>query len=81
MATPQTVSKVAAPALILPPSGPEPTQRLYGLERDVPTGCWAETYHDVPLSVVEASKVRTGDARHIPGVLMEIERDARGRVG
>ena len=73
MATPQTAPKAA--------TAPEPTQRLYGLERDVPTGCWVETYHDVPVSVVEATKVRSGNARHIPGVLMEIEVDARKRVG
>jgi hypothetical protein len=60
---------------------PEPTVRLYGLERDVPTGCWVESYHDVPASVAAAGLVRSGNARHIPGVLMEIEIDARKRVG
>ena len=62
-------------------SPPIECQRLYGLERDVATGCWVESYHDVPIDIVRSTLVKTGDARHSPGCLAEIEKDARRRVG
>ncbi len=77
----KSTAPIPLPNVPTPEPVAEGTQRLYGLERDVATGCWVESYHDVPKSVVAATRVRDGDARHIPGVLMEIERDARQRVG
>jgi hypothetical protein len=67
------------------PDVPEPDAvaplcvRLYGVERDEATGCFVDRYYDVAADLAAVALVKIGDARHMPGVLHEIEKDVRGR--
>lgn len=61
------------------PSLADPRIRLYRVARDVPTGCFAYAIFDVPESILAPYLYEVGEPRHMPGTLMQIERDVRRR--